>query len=582
MILQSLTAQYEALNRKGKVPDYGYAFGNTAFLMSIDEAGKLHYITPLTEQVQRGRNTATVNQVRSIPLPYVRSSGVRPHFLCDTSAYLLGMASNGANARIVECFEQSKAFHQEVLGNCNSKAAQALLNFFSSWTRDAQHQAIVDCVDVLSGGFIIIELLNHGLIHEDEQVKQSWISHLNTNQSQAKGACLVTGEVAPVSMLHQKIKRVYGAQSSGASFVSFNATSTESFEKANGLISPVSEYAAFAYTTALNYLLTENENHCQIGGDTMVYWVSGDQEEASQMLNSFLHPPNQRENQDKLAGLMRRISKALPVNDLPLDTPCFVLGIAPNAARLSVRYFLRNTLGGFAKNLAAHYERLDIIKPPSAPDYLTPYLLLQQTVNPNTRDKAASPLLGGAVMRAILNNTPYPQALYQAVLLRTRATQDNKDKGIYKITWSRMAIIKACLLKMDLPMQNREVLSKMLNPDSNNKAYVLGRLFSVLEEVQQAANPTINTTIKDRYFNAASSTPLLVYPNILRLSNHHLNKIDYPGIKIRLQKSIGELMNKLEVDNNPYPANLSIIDQGIFMLGYYHQDQYRYTKKEDR
>ncbi len=185
-------------------------------------------------------------------------------------------------------------------------------------------------------------------------------------------------------------------------------------------------------------------------------------------------------------------------------------------------------------------------------------------------------------MRAILNNTPYPDALFKATLLRIRAVQDNRDKNIYKITRGRVAIVKACMLKMNLPQEDKEVLTIMLNQESNNKAYVLGRLFSVLENIQEQANPGINATIKDRFFNAAGTTPLTVFPNLMRLSNHHLNKISNEGAVVNLNKSLSDLLGRLDVENNPFPAHLDIREQGLFLLGYYHQTQYRFTKKEDK
>lgn len=582
MILQSLTSYYEALEKKGKVPKYGYAMGKVAFLLSIDMEGGLRYITPLTEQVARGRGTTTVNQERQIPLPFVRANAIRPQFLCDTSSYILGLSSNGRPERVKECFQQSRTFHQEVLKDCSSPVAQAVLAFFQQWEPNENHEVISASPELLNGGFIIIEVLEHGIAHVNPDIQKAWTRYLDATQSDIIMPCLVTGELSPTARLHYKIKGVSGAQSSGANLVSFNADSTESFGKETGAIAPVSEYANFAYTTGLNYLLNNPDSRCQIGEDTVVFWTQGDDEAATQVFGSFLNPDNKKDDFDKLKGVMQSIASGSPVQNINLDTTCYILALSPNAARLSVRYFLRNTLGHFLKNIAAHYERLEIAKYEKASDFLSPYAMLRETANPNARTITVSPLLGGAVMRAILNNTPYPEALYTATLLRIRATQDNADKQRYKITWGRAAIIKACLMKKNLPQTDMEVLTVMLNPDSTNKAYTLGRLFSVLEDIQQKANPGIKSTIKDRYFNAASSTPLITFPNLIRLSGHHLKKIDAEGMVINYQKSMGELMDKLDVDNEPFPPRLNLKEQGLFLLGYYQQTQNRYIKKEDR
>lgn len=582
MILQSLTDLYEALAAKEKVPRYGYAKGKVAFLMSIDEKGELMYITPLTEQITQGKTTKYIDQIREIPLPFVRSSGICPQFLCDSSAYLLGLANNGKEKRLKDCFDACKTFHNNVLQGCASPVARAVLQFFNHWSRDLNHQALTNCPEILNTGFIIIEVLNHGVAHEDVEIRKAWLHYLNSAQSQTMMPCLVTGQVSPIAQIHLKIKGVAGAQSSGANLVSFNAPCTESYGKESGLIAPVSEYGNFAYTTALNHLLSQSTSRCQIGEDTVVFWTKGDDEVATEAINCFLNPQNKHEEEEKLEGLMRSISKGLPIQDVDLSTPCFILGLSPNAARVSIRYFLRDTLGHFLSNITAHYKRLEIVKHKDAKKYLSPTALLRETANPNARTVTVSPLLGGTVMRAILSDTPYPDALFKATMLRIRALQDNADKGIYKITSGRAAILKACFLKMNLPQHDKEVLTVMLNKDSDNKAYVLGRLFSILEDIQQKANPETKSTIKDRFFNAASSSPLITFPNLLRLSQHHQKKITSEGMRINFQKDLGEVMDKLQVDNEPFPPRLSIKEQGLFILGYYHQTQYRYTKKEDR
>ena len=115
-----------------------------------------------------------------------------------------------------------------------------------------------------------------------------------------------------------------------------------------------------------------------------------------------------------------------------------------------------------------------------------------------------------------------------------------------------------------------------LNPESNNIPYTLGRLFSVLETVQSSANPGINTTIKDRYFNAASATPAHVFPTLVNLAQKHMKKLD-GRLAVYYDRQLAELLGKLE---ESYPNHLSIPQQGAFQLGYYHQTQARYTGKK--
>ena len=253
------------------------------------------------------------------------------------------------------------------------------------------------------------------------------------------------------------------------------------------------------------------------------------------------------------------------------DRPFYILGLAPNAARLSVRFFLRNSFGGFLKNVQKHHQRLEIVKPSYEKfDNISLGRLLGETVNQNSRDKAASPNMAGGVLRSILMDEPYPATLLNGALLRIRAER--------KVTWGRAAILKAYYLKRPHPdVPKEEVLTVSLNPDSTNIPYTLGRLFSVLEAVQSAANPGINATIKDRYFNAASATPGHIFPILLNLSQKHLRKLE-TGQRVYYEKQITELAG---VFPETFPPRLNLPQQGAFQLGYYHQTQKRYEKKED-
>ena len=363
---------------------------------------------------------------------------------------------------------------------------------------------------------------------------------------------------------------------------------------------PVSEHAAFAYTTALNQLIAD-EKHCKvIGNTTVVYWAADGEEAYQDLLHSAVFEDDDAIDDETLDALFSHIQNGMPFDfhGVPIhpDTPFYILGLSPNAARLSVRFFLQDTFGHFIDHVRRHYERLEIVMPQRHRAYLPLWRLLGETVNKKSKDKAASPLLAGAVMRSILSDTPYPQALYNSVMLRVKADQDDKDKHIYKISAEKAAIIKACLLK-NFP--KGEEVTVALNEESTNTAYVLGRLFSVLEQIQEKAHEKdngrgkvpdseknrkgINSTIKDRFFNSAAATPGWVFPILLKMANHHLRKLnDRKGLKIELEKMVTELEGKIEMNGQPIPARMNLNDQGLFILGYYHQTQKRYAKKEEK
>lgn len=232
--------------------------------------------------------------------------------------------------------------------------------------------------------------------------------------------------------------------------------------------------------------------------------------------------------------------------------------------------------GSMLDNLRKHHDRIDITRAPYEKKYLSPYFLLAETANPNAKQAAATSVLAGALMRSILADAPYPEALYSNVLLRVRATQDDDDRRTRKVTRGRVAIIKAYLIKN----LNKEAVTVSLDETKRDTPYMLGRLFSVLERVQEEANPGIKTTIKNRYFDSANAMPSVVFPVIMKLGQNHLNKIagDRKGLAVFYEKQIQELCNGIQ----GFPKRLSLSEQGDFILGYYHQTQKRYEKKNDQ
>ena len=256
------------------------------------------------------------------------------------------------------------------------------------------------------------------------------------------------------------------------------------------------------------------------------------------------------------------------------DEHFYILGLAPNAARLSVRFFLQDSFSTFAEHLLEHHALLNIIKPSyDTRVHLSFWQLLMETVNQKSRDKTPSPLLSGSLVRSVLMGQPYPRLLLDQVEIRIRAELE--------ITRGKAAIIKACLLKQPnneyFNERSKEALCVELNQNTIYQPYLLGRLFAVLEGLQETANPGINTTIRDRYFNSACATPAVVYPQLIKLAQSHLKKLG-GGQEVYFKKQIGDILSKFSQD---YPARLNLYDQGIFQLGYYHQTQTRYTKKEE-
>lgn len=592
MILQALVKYYETLLKQGKVEEPGWSAAKVSAEIQLDEEGKLLGILSLQNEVQRGKKTVLTDPLLQVPEVFKRSSGVRPNFLYDGSSYFFGVDNKGNPKRSIQCFEAARTFHHQLLDGCDSPVAQGVLKFLDSWQPDKAEENPVfqQNRDAIVGASGLVFAVNGQEAQQDSEIRRRWMDYKKEGggENSEKGQCLVTGKVAEIALTHPNIKGVRDAQSMGAALVSFNAKSVESFghEEDQGLNAPVSEYAAFAYTTALNQLIREG-NSLLCGDTTVVFWAQSAEPLYQQVYMNFLNPSGTGENREQtvkavLEKILQGVAADVDGITLSPDEPFYVLGLAPNAARLSVRFFWQNTFGVTLKHLQNHQDRLKIVRPAWEKDrgaYLPLWRLLKESVNPNATKKQALPLLAGSLLRSILQDAPYPEAMYRQFLLRIKA-----ESGDAKISYPRGAFVKAYLLKNHQEKWGGEIT---MNVNENCKAvpYVLGRLFAVLEGLQQDSSE-VSATIKDRYFNAACATPGAVFPVLLKLANAHLNKLGRTnkGLAVNTQKKLGSLMEKITMpdEGNPIPGRLTLDEQGMFILGYYQETQARYTKKEEQ
>ena len=580
MILQALVDYYEELLKEGKTVPNGWCRAKVAFALNLAEDGSLKNVISLKEEREMGKKTAWISSERTVPQMVSRSSGVSANFLCDNSKYILGTDAEGNGGRVQDCFEAAKQRHLGILKDVHSTAAEAVKNFFQTWKPEEakENPKLQELWDEITDGSNLIFLTDEKECQEDEGIQNAWNQQILEEESEAEGVCLVTGKRADIARIHTAIKGVQGAQSSGAALVSFNAPAFESYGKTQNYNAPVGKYAAFAYTTALNYLLSQKAHSSQkkyamqLGDTTVVFWAEGGEELYQDVFGWGMEMPV--DNQKEIQGILKSAAKGEPVPvgnlELDLNRKFYILGLAPNAARLSVRFFYQDHFGSLLEHINAHYMRLQMVKPVwENREYLGIWALLQETVNQNAKEKKPVANMAAAVIRAILAGDRYPTSLYTNLLIRIRSEQG-------KMTWGRASIIKAYLMRNYGWKEGGEFVK--VNEETKDRAYVLGRIFSVLEAIQEEANPGINTTIRDRYFNSACTTPASVFPVLLRLKNSHIRKLDHIGLKVKYEKTLTELMGKL----SDYPTRLTLEEQGMFMLGYYHEAQKRYTKKEDR
>lgn len=603
MILQALTSLYEALAPKGEVPKEGWSREKISFALGIDENGDLLRITPLFKPGDMPKEKKKEEpQEMMVPIKVGNKS---PKFLWGNSGFILGAANDKTPEKAKECFERNRQFHHQLLDKVDSPAAKAILNFFDGWEpeKTTENELVAQYASELLGSANMVFRFNGKFVHEIPELSAAWQTHYGAAQTE-KEQCLITGMLDAIPETHQLIKGIQGAQPSGAALVSFNESAFCSYKKKQNQNAPVGKYAAFAYTTALNHLLADRKNVHRIGDASVVCWAENADKQYEDFAADLFFGDGDGDQSDEqwlsaLQASVELLAKGLPCRELDLDPErkFYILGISPNAARLAVRFFYCDSFGNIVKNIKAHYDRLEIVRPSYDKFPILPLWKLLSATNrtikkkndngtnaersdsedsDKSKDKTQNSAMAGAVARAVFSGGRYPASLLECTFLRIKAERN--------ITRERAAIIKAYYLRNPNEKCPKEVLTVSLNENSKNIPYTLGRLFSVYEEIQKEANlrnpgnPGINTTIKDRYFGSAAAMPATVFPILSNLAQKHLRKLS-DAQRVYLDKKVMTLKSVL---GEQYPAHMSLPEQGSFDLGYYHQTQARYTKKEDK
>lgn len=580
MLLQSLVKLYEAWVDKGEIEKLGWNPVKISYGISLDEEGNVDEIIHLKTNAPKGNKE--IPSLISLPMPVKRSVGVASNFLYDNATYVFGYDNSNKPDRAKQCFDCFRSVDNKVLENSDDEFSTVIKKFlqkdYSEFENLSDLLTELNCTettvdDILNKGANLLLMPLGKFPTDSKAICESWNSYYEHSDA-PKGVCLVTGKDDHIAKLHPVIKNIRGAQAAGASLVSFNATAFNSYGKENGYNAPVSEYAAFAYTSALNKLVSDNDHRIFAGDTTVVCWTE-DGESAYQDVFAGIFNSDDEVKQKDLCNTIVSIVNGNEVKweGIPLNPSnnFYILGISPNSARLSVRFFIQNTFGKVMENLLKNQQRMEMVKPGFEKfNYIPLWRILGETVNKKSRDKKCKPHLAGDVLNSIINDYNYPSTLYYGILGRISAEQN--------INWVKASVLKAYLLK-NYDSKYKEEITVDYNENSNNKAYLLGVLFSNLEEIQNTANPGIKSTIRDRYFTAASSTPSRVFPILIDLAQNHIKKIPNVGAKVNCQKMLTKTMAKL---GDKFPNRLKLDEKGMFQLGYYQRTQERFTGKEDK
>jgi len=575
MIIQALNEYYKRLKQQDlndHIPSFGFSSEKIYFALVISNSGKLVDVKDLREKGDK----KNIPKQLLVPAPNKKSCGIDPNFMWGNTGYVLGSdkKEHKDKNRPKKMFRAFKEFHHSLGDGIDDIGMNAVLKFIDSW--QPKESKNLKYWEEMAGMNLVFQLDGERrYIHEHEAIKKKWIKYCRENQSDYQAFCLVSGQKKPIARLHPSIKGIKNAQSSGASIVSFNLDSFCSYNKKQSFNAPVSEDITFNYTTALNYLLRfDSRQKVQIGDTTTVFWAEG-RTPFEGFLKDILDPQNNQIDLGSMHGDIRIFLEAVREGKMPKEIEntknmkFYILGLSPNTSRLSVRFWYISTVEDISSKIGQHFRDLAIIRNyDNEPEFPGIWHLLRETATQG-KSENISPLLAGALIRSILTGLRYPSGILTTVLERIRANQ--------KINYLRAALIKAYIVR-NSRFQNkkeREVISMSLDKEERNIGYRLGRLFAILEKAQKDAVPGANTTIKDRYYGSASATPAIVFPQLLRLAQHHIQKSDY-GINI--DKQIEDIVQDIQ----KFPSHLSLEDQGIFALGYYHQKKDFYKKLEKK
>ncbi|HYG86468.1 MAG TPA: type I-C CRISPR-associated protein Cas8c/Csd1 [Azospirillum sp.] len=593
MILTELYRLYERLRDAGTLPPFGYSYEKVTGCVVLRPDGGVLKVQDERDEEKVGSKGKVVKRPALLPVPQPprRAYGIDPGFLCDNAAYFFGIGDAAKVERLAQQFEASRTRHEKVLEGVDHPWARAVLAFFRTWTPGMPPP--VGDPDVLSG-WLVFRLVNEDdYVHDVPEIRAAWERAISADEvGAATGQCLATGKHGqPIAPTHPAVKGVPGAQTAGAALVSFNAKAYESYGKEQNFNAPVSNRVAHGYTAALNHLLAQRgRRHLVIGPVSVVFWTDRPTRFEDDFGTVFARPEAaEDESRAKAVGeALARLARGQ--EGQPPDergARFFVLGLSANAARLAVRFWAADSLGTMADRVAQHLRDIDLVRQwDRQPQHPSLWALAMETkvkyrgdgdhAKPDPNDEGLAKLHGD-LLRAVLTGGAYPASLLAVLLDRIRAD--------HVVNHPRVALIKAVLVRRArLDGAVLEEGDKLVGLDKSrtDPGYLMGRLFAVLERIQQAAaeGRELNATIRDKYIGAASTTPQSVFDLLLRLSQQHLRKLR--GDPHGTDQFLDGRLQHIELRIRDYPSVLDAKNRGLFFLGYYHERHWLWLPKAER
>ncbi len=594
MLIQALCDYYDILSEQEKVLPDGYSRVPIHYLVYLTPEGEIAEILDWREVTDIEDKKGKKKQMfrpRDVVMPKrTEISGIAANYIEHRPLYLFGLNFEKEMFTTEDATNKAKKSHKvfvetnlNLIEGIDTPVVNAYRKFIEKWIPEKEienPQLQVLGKNYKSAGFAFCLYGTVEYLHEDDEIKKKWqtlYSSLQTDKKDVVTQCAVTGREEPIARIHSKIKGISGGLATGTVLVSFKNPSESSYGNSQSYNSNISEKVMMKYTEALNFISGTKKQKLLLDDMTVLYWAMSKKEQYNDIMAALLFHNrdviSEEEMEDMLKSLLSDVQKGnllpdrLSTEHIDPDVDFYILGLKPNSSRLSVKFLYRKKLGEILANIAIHQMDLQIsneIRPVAL------WQIKRELVSPKSKNDSVDPALMAKIFEAVIYGTNYPRFLLATVIRRVKTDTENKFNSI------RAGIIKACINRKSRISNEKEVLDVALDKSNQNPAYLCGRLFAILEKLQQdASDYLLNRTIKDAYFASAASKPATIFPKLLKLAQNHLKKSNYPGF---FNQSVEEVIDKI---NGAFPETLPLVEQGKFMIGYYHQYQ-SFFKKNDK
>ena len=602
MLISALCDYYDVLAKKGLVLPDGYSGVGIHALIALTEDGAVDSIVDCQEtEIYTVKDKPKERKVpKTVMLPKrTEKTAIDANIIEHRPLYIFGLNYDAKTAALSasDGKDKAKKSHDafveknlEFIDGIDTPLVNAYRSFMKTWKPEEQehNETLLGAGKLLVTGKFAFCLAGRPdkLLHDEPKIKEKWeqMYAASTESDDAQSAqCCITGEYLPIERVHAKITGLPGGSSMGNTMVSYKNAAEESYGKKQSFNSCISANAVKKYTEALNYLLADKHHRTLIDETTYIYWAASGDEACNSIFSAlaFGDTMDSEHTDEWLDSVFDGIKSGRAtreivdgIDNINSDVSFYVVGIKPNSARLALKCIYRQSFGKVLQNTIVHYSDMQIGSGGGKP--MSVRTICKELVSPKSSNDKVSPALMAKLFDAIINGTAYPDALLTAVVRRVKTDTDDEKNSYIKMNNVRMGLIKACINRSARLKGKQEEIKMSLDLENRDPAYLCGRLFCKLEDIQRrASNDTLNRTIKDAYFSSAATRPAVVFPKLLSLSQHHLAKLDDKTAYF-MDREVTEILGMM---GSVFPSHLTLKEQGVFMLGYYQQKNQRFEKK---